>query len=178
MGLKALEKHAVCRFLLCASRVHEDGMLTHPHSVNALQSHPPLVQVQGQAYALCLNRCRQRRRLRRQLEDWRNIFDHGFNAGAGCVGFWVAGVSLNSSWEKRRDGMTGATCQTTASVQVRRVLYKASCLPAVWGREGDCRSIFNIRRGILAGRQSSKQSPPYDALLRLCLRPPACRRDS
>lgn len=38
-------------------------------------------QVQGQVYALCLNRCRQRRRLRRQLEDWKNIFDHGFNAG-------------------------------------------------------------------------------------------------
>ena len=44
---------------------------------------PALLQVQGQAYALCLNRCRQRRRLRRQLEDWRNIFDHGFNAGGG-----------------------------------------------------------------------------------------------
>jgi hypothetical protein len=29
---------------------------------------------------MCLNRARQRRRLRRLLEDWRNMFDHGLNA--------------------------------------------------------------------------------------------------
>ena len=29
---------------------------------------------------MCLNRCRQRRRQRRLLEDWRNMLDHAFNA--------------------------------------------------------------------------------------------------
>lgn len=29
---------------------------------------------------MCLNRARQRRRLRHLLEDWRNMYDHGLNA--------------------------------------------------------------------------------------------------
>lgn len=40
------------------------------------------IAVQGLVNTLCLNRCRQRRRLRRLLEDWRNMTDHAFNAEA------------------------------------------------------------------------------------------------
>ena len=38
------------------------------------------IAVQGWCHCMCLNRCRQRRRLARLLEDWRNMTDHGFNA--------------------------------------------------------------------------------------------------
>ncbi|KAH7619000.1 putative N-alpha-acetyltransferase 35, NatC auxiliary subunit [Nannochloris sp. 'desiccata'] len=38
------------------------------------------IAVQGWCHTMCLNRCRQRRRLRRLLEDWRNMTDHAFNA--------------------------------------------------------------------------------------------------
>lgn len=40
------------------------------------------IAVQGWCHTMCLNRCRQRRRLRRLLEDWRNMTDHAFNAEA------------------------------------------------------------------------------------------------
>lgn len=36
----------------------------------------------GWCHAMCVNRCRQRRRLRRLLEDWRNMSDHACNAEA------------------------------------------------------------------------------------------------
>jgi N-alpha-acetyltransferase 35, NatC auxiliary subunit len=38
------------------------------------------IAVQGWCHTLCLNRCRQRRRLRRLVEDWRNMTDHAFSA--------------------------------------------------------------------------------------------------
>ncbi len=38
------------------------------------------IAVQGWCHTMCLNQCRQRRRLRRLLEDWRNMTDHAFNA--------------------------------------------------------------------------------------------------
>jgi len=38
------------------------------------------IAVQGWCHTMCLNRSRQRRRLRRLLEDWRNMTDHAFNA--------------------------------------------------------------------------------------------------
>jgi hypothetical protein len=38
------------------------------------------IAVQGWCHTMCLNRPRQRRRLRRLLEDWRNMTDHAFNA--------------------------------------------------------------------------------------------------
>jgi hypothetical protein len=40
------------------------------------------VAAQGLAHTMCLNRCRRRRRLRRLLEDWRNMLDHAFNVEA------------------------------------------------------------------------------------------------
>ena len=40
------------------------------------------IAVQGWCHTMCLNRCRQRRRLRRLLEDWHNMTDHAFNAEA------------------------------------------------------------------------------------------------
>ena len=38
------------------------------------------IAVLGWCHTMCLNRCRQRRRLRRLLEDWRNMMDHAFTA--------------------------------------------------------------------------------------------------
>ena len=64
------------------------------------------LQVQGQAYALCLNRCRQQRRLRRQLEDWRNIFDHGFNADvASATRRWYSQAGWR--WTVPESGLQG-----------------------------------------------------------------------
>ena len=38
------------------------------------------IATQGWCHTMCLNRCRQRRRLRVLLADWRNMTDHGFNS--------------------------------------------------------------------------------------------------
>lgn len=38
------------------------------------------IALQGWCHAMCVNRARQRRRLRHLLEDWRNMVDHGMNA--------------------------------------------------------------------------------------------------
>ena len=38
------------------------------------------IAVLGWCHTMCLNRSRQRRRLRRLLEDWKNIMDHSYNA--------------------------------------------------------------------------------------------------
>ncbi|KAL4459016.1 hypothetical protein ABPG75_013881 [Micractinium tetrahymenae] len=62
------------------------------------------IAIQGMVYALCLNRCRQRRRLRRQLEDWRNIFDHGFNADVTEPWQrWLASVGWR--WTYQNEGL-------------------------------------------------------------------------
>lgn len=38
------------------------------------------IVIQAWCHTMCLNRCRQRRRLRRLVEDWQNMIDHGYNA--------------------------------------------------------------------------------------------------
>ncbi|GAB4823291.1 hypothetical protein N2152v2_010337 [Parachlorella kessleri] len=49
------------------------------------------IALQSWCHTMCLNRARQRRRLRRLLEDWRNMFDHGFNADvAPELAAWAA----------------------------------------------------------------------------------------
>ena len=48
---------------------------------------------------MCLNRARQRRRLRHLLEDWRNMFDHGLNAGG-----WVGARLLHGTLFSERSG--------------------------------------------------------------------------
>lgn len=40
------------------------------------------IAVQGWCHSMCLNRSRQRRRHRRSMEDWANLFEHALNADA------------------------------------------------------------------------------------------------
>lgn len=55
------------------------------------------IAVQGWCHAMCLNRSRQRRRHRRAMEDWGNLFEHALNADAS-VSFqdWLR---LRSGWQ-------------------------------------------------------------------------------
>lgn len=61
------------------------------------------IAYQGWVYAMCTNRCRQRRRQRRLIEDWRNMVDHAWNADA-CPVFraWCCSpkndAGYNVSW--------------------------------------------------------------------------------
>jgi len=70
------------------------------------------IAVQGWCHTMCLNRCRQRRRLRRLSEDWRNMTDHAFNAEASKnVQAWF--IENCWSWKPVDDTVFVPVCRSS-----------------------------------------------------------------
>eukprot|EP00884_Botryococcus_braunii_P020280 jgi/Botrbrau1/6936/Bobra.0215s0015.1 len=75
-----------------------------------------VVGVQGSIQTLCLNRARQRRRMRRHIEDWANLHQHAINAdNSQDFQIWMESSSL--SWLSPADGEDEAVGPLTTWVE-------------------------------------------------------------
>lgn len=87
-------------------------------------------QVQNWCQCMCLNQCRQQRRLRKGLEDWRNLLDHAYAADAS-QGFIDYIIKMNWKWSPQQtDG--GVQLPQVTTMGILALFIIGSCH---WSRE-------------------------------------------
>lgn len=94
--------------------VHVQCMLTHHQHIHRFLTTERCLQVGNWCQSMLLNRARQRRRLRRGLEDWGNLYQHALNADL-CPEFQKSLSEAGWHWEPQMPDDTQVGFRVQAS---------------------------------------------------------------